>query len=79
MFDKSDTPYSLVDIDIYLKRRTLYYTFNFIIPSLMIAILSIAGFILPPECGEKIGLRKYYFRSFLQLIFRFMYATVTVP
>ena len=58
MFDKSDTPYSLVDIDIYLRRRTLYYTFNFIIPSLMIAILSIAGFILPPESGEKVGLRK---------------------
>ena len=57
VFDKSETPYSLVDIDINLSRKTLYYTFNFIIPNIMIAILSIAGFVLPPESGEKIGLR----------------------
>ena len=48
---------SLVDVNIHLRRRSLFHTFNFVLPSLFITILSISGFILPPESGEKVGLR----------------------
>jgi nicotinic acetylcholine receptor, invertebrate len=40
-----------------LRRRTLFYSFNLVIPSFIITVLSLLGFLLPPECGEKIGLR----------------------
>jgi hypothetical protein len=40
-----------------LRRRSLFFTFNFILPSLIITICCIVGFILPAECDEKIGLR----------------------
>ena len=56
--EKEDGAFSHVDITISLKRRTLFYTFNYVIPSFMLTILSISGFILPAESGEKIGLRK---------------------
>ena len=49
--------FSLIDVNIYLRRRSLFHTFNFVLPSLFITILSISGFILPPESGEKVGLR----------------------
>ena len=53
--------YSFLNIDLYFRRRTLFFSFNFVIPNLIIAVCSIVGFILPPESGEKVGLRKFYF------------------
>ena len=50
--------FSLIDVTLHLRRRTLFFTFNFIMPSFIITMLNIAGFFLPPECGEKIALRK---------------------
>ena len=43
-----------------MKRRTLYYGFNLIIPCILITLITILGFILPPDSGEKIGLRTFY-------------------
>lgn len=72
--------FSHVDINISMKRRSLFYTFNYVLPSIMITILSISGFLLPAESGEKIGLRKFNFylldkkfnsRSFIFFIVRF--------
>ncbi len=39
-----------------LCRRTLYYLFNIIFPCLWLTILSLLGFWLPPDSGEKITL-----------------------
>lgn len=39
-----------------IKRRTLYYGFNLIIPGLIISLMTILGFTLPPDAGEKITL-----------------------
>jgi hypothetical protein len=58
-FNNQDGSFSLLDVQIDLRRRSLFYTFNFIFPSIFLTILSISGFILPPECGEKVGLRMY--------------------
>lgn len=57
--DNDEGSFSFVDINISMKRRSLYYTFNYVLPSLMLTILSISGFLLPSDCGEKISLRMY--------------------
>ena len=39
-----------------MRRRTLYYLFNIIFPCLWLTVLSLLGFWLPPDSGEKITL-----------------------
>ena len=58
-FSNQEGLFSMVDVKLSLQRRTLFFSFNFVLPVLIISILSIAGFVLPPECGEKVGLRKF--------------------
>lgn len=41
---------------IHMKRRTLAYGINLIIPSLVISMMTVLGFTLPPEAGEKLTL-----------------------
>jgi nicotinic acetylcholine receptor len=51
-------PEAYIDITftISIRRRTLYYSFNIIIPSILIAALTLVGFLLPPDSGEKLTL-----------------------
>ena len=49
-------PYPDVTFTIVMRRRTLYYLFNIIFPCLWLTILSLLGFWLPPDSGEKITL-----------------------
>jgi hypothetical protein len=72
-FAEEDGAFSLVDVSITLRRRSLFYTFNFVVPSVFLTILSISGFILPPECGEKIGLRMYNNFQY------FLFGSMTLP
>ena len=58
MFQGEKGSYSMLYIDLYFRRRTLFYTFNFIIPNLILAFLTIFSFMLPPERGEKVGVCK---------------------
>jgi nicotinic acetylcholine receptor len=39
-----------------IRRRTLYYFFNLIVPCLLIASMAVLGFTLPPDSGEKLSL-----------------------
>lgn len=48
--------YPDVTFTIVIRRRTLYYLFNIIFPCLWLTILSLLGFWLPPDSGEKITL-----------------------
>ena len=49
-------PYPDVTFFVFMRRRTLYYLFNIIFPCLWLTVLSLLGFWLPPDSGEKITL-----------------------
>ena len=68
-----DGSYSYLYIDLFFRRRTLFFSFNFIIPNLIIAVCSIVGFILPPDSGEKVGLRKFYFHYRVWIILKIIF------
>jgi len=43
-----------------IRRRTLYYFFNLIVPCVLIASMAVLGFTLPPDSGEKLSLGKLH-------------------
>ncbi|VBB33888.1 unnamed protein product, partial [Acanthocheilonema viteae] len=49
-------PYPTIIFYMHIRRRTLYYGFNLLIPSLLISLITMLGFTLPPDAGEKITL-----------------------
>lgn len=49
-------PYVDITFTIEIRRRTLYYFFNLIVPCVLIASMAVLGFTLPPESGEKLSL-----------------------
>lgn len=51
-------PYIDITFAIIIRRRTLYYFFNLIIPCVLIASMALLGFTLPPDSGEKLSLGK---------------------
>lgn len=53
-------PYIDITFTIHIRRRTLYYGFNLIIPCALISMLTLLTFILPPGEGEKISLGMYF-------------------
>ena len=56
-------PYVDITFTINMRRRTLYYFFNLIVPCVLISSMALLGFTLPPDAGEKLTLGN------LQLIF----------
>merc|ERR1719331_997991 len=49
-------PYLDITFTINIRRRTLYYFSNLIVPCLLISSMAILGFTLPPDSGEKLSL-----------------------
>ncbi|ELT87200.1 hypothetical protein CAPTEDRAFT_221893 [Capitella teleta] len=51
-------PEQYIDITftIHIRRRTLYFGFNLIIPCVLISSMALLTFMLPPDAGEKISL-----------------------
>ena len=66
-------PYLDITFTIKIRRRTVYYFFNLIVPCVLIASMAVLGFTLPPDSGEKLSLgennafRKYSLRLRLSL------------
>ena len=52
-------PYLDITFTIKIRRRTLYYFCNLIIPCILIASMAVLGFTLPPDSGEKLSLGVY--------------------
>lgn len=52
-------PYIDITFAILIRRKTLYYFFNLIVPCVLIASMALLGFTLPPDSGEKLSLGKY--------------------
>lgn len=52
-YSYSDDKYSVVEYDIAIRRETLYYMMNFIVPCVLIAILTVPVLLLPPESQER--------------------------
>jgi len=48
--------YSHVIFTLHLKRRYKFYVMNIVLPCVMLSILILIGFCLPPDAGEKISL-----------------------
>ncbi|XP_069487869.1 neuronal acetylcholine receptor subunit alpha-9 [Ambystoma mexicanum] len=49
-------PYPDVTFTLILKRRSIFYIFNLLIPCVMISFLAPLGFYLPADSGEKVSL-----------------------
>ncbi|KAH3866419.1 hypothetical protein DPMN_029482, partial [Dreissena polymorpha] len=56
IYNCCDEPFPDVTFYIRLRRRVKYYFMNIIIPCIILSFLCLAGFLLPPESGEKITL-----------------------
>ncbi|XP_023240043.1 acetylcholine receptor subunit alpha-like 1 [Centruroides sculpturatus] len=51
-----EEPYPDITFNITIKRKTLFYTVNLIIPCVGISLLSVVVFYLPSDSGEKVSL-----------------------
>lgn len=51
-------PYIDITYTIKIRRRTLYYGVNLIIPCVLISSMTLLGFTLPPDTGERLTLGK---------------------
>lgn len=49
-------PYSLVKYSLTLRRQSSFYVVNIIIPCVLLSVLTLLVFYLPPDSGEKISL-----------------------
>ena len=54
-------PYIDITFIIKIRRRTLYYFFNLIVPCLLISSMAVLDFTLPPDSGEKLSLGNIIF------------------
>uniref|UniRef100_A0A7E4V3N5 Uncharacterized protein n=1 Tax=Panagrellus redivivus TaxID=6233 RepID=A0A7E4V3N5_PANRE len=56
IFECCPEPYYYIVFSMHIRRRTLFYWFNLIIPSLLISVMTIFSFCFPPDAGEKMTL-----------------------
>ncbi|XP_063864571.1 acetylcholine receptor subunit alpha-type acr-16-like isoform X7 [Scylla paramamosain] len=49
-------PYVDITFVIKIRRRTIYYLYNLVLPCVMISSMTLLGFSLPPDTGEKLTL-----------------------
>lgn len=58
-YDCCKEPYPDVTFTVVMRRRTLYYGLNLLIPCVLISTLALLVFLLPADSGEKISLGKH--------------------
>ena len=60
--------YPTFEITIDLKRRPAYYVVTLIVPLIWTAVISICGFLLPTESGERISVQITVYLSYMFLL-----------
>ncbi|KAL5004793.1 hypothetical protein ScPMuIL_018249 [Solemya velum] len=65
-----DGKHPMINLHLSIKRKSLYYDFIVIAPTIMLCVLTLATFLLPTHCGEKIaiGLTVFLTLYVLQLL-----------
>ena len=71
-YDCCPEPYVDITFTVHIRRRTLYYFFNLIVPCVLISSMALLGFTLPPDSGEKLTLGDYRSRVTFHKIKLFM-------
>lgn len=56
VYECCEEPYPDVTFTVVMRRRTLYYGLNLLIPCILISTLALLVFLLPADSGEKISL-----------------------
>lgn len=51
-----DEPVPFMKYYIVIKRRPLFYLFNMVMPCILITLVALLGFYMPPESGEKVSM-----------------------
>ncbi|KAL1422278.1 hypothetical protein MTO96_022155 [Rhipicephalus appendiculatus] len=51
-----DQPFPDITVVLVIRRKTLYYMYNVVLPCIMMSVLTLLVFCLPPDSGEKIAL-----------------------
>ena len=48
-------PFVSIIITLQLERRSFFYMFNMVLPCIILMILNVFGFYIPPDSGERLG------------------------
>ncbi|KAI8494732.1 hypothetical protein Bbelb_273370 [Branchiostoma belcheri] len=48
-------PYVSIIVKLQLERRSYFYMFNMVLPCIVLMILNVFGFYIPPDSGERLG------------------------
>ncbi|XP_056597350.1 cholinergic receptor, nicotinic, alpha 11 isoform X2 [Triplophysa dalaica] len=76
-YDCCKEPYPDVTFVVTIRRRTLYYALNLLIPCVLLSSMTLLIFLLPADSGEKISLGQY-FASTMIIVGMSVIATVVV-
>ncbi|CAF0827930.1 unnamed protein product [Adineta ricciae] len=57
VYECCPTVYPFALFTIRIRRRTLYYVVNIVVPCVLISFMTVLGFLLPPDSGEKLTLQ----------------------
>ncbi|XP_061520577.1 cholinergic receptor, nicotinic, alpha 11 [Phycodurus eques] len=76
-YDCCKEPYPDVTFVVTVRRRTLYYALNLLIPCMLLSSMTLLIFVLPADSGEKISLGQY-FASIMIIVGMSVIATVVV-
>lgn len=66
-YDCCKEPYPTVTFVVTIRRRTLYYALNLLIPCVLLSSMTLLIFVLPADSGEKISLGELITRAQLRL------------
>ena len=67
LIDNHDVIFPSFEILVELQRKPSFYVLILMVPSVLVALISIAGFLLPTEAGDKVSLQLTALLSYILL------------